>query len=203
MIMGMIRNGWMAVGQGWRGWKNRSWEGRRQKSGFPPLRRMAAIPPLHSPLLRYSPRRARFKAALHFHLRSTSTWFHLVPLNSTSRRGGSAIVPIAVGRVPRPTPCPIGSCGLFPGSTAKRRQAGMCLAGRQTRRAGRTRSPEIVVARSEPLKTSRNQENQLKCLSMNHLHSKMSFPRSSPIKANQGKSRNRPFFPLYTLAGIL
>jgi len=32
----------------------------------------------------------------------------------------------------------------------------MCLAGRQTRRAGRTRSLGIAVARSDPLETSRN-----------------------------------------------
>ena len=73
---------------------------------------------------------------------------------------GSAIVPIAVGRVSRPTPSPIDSCEFLLGLAAKRRQSGMCLAGRQTPRAGRTRSPRVAFARSDPLTTSRNQKGQ-------------------------------------------
>ena len=53
----------------------------------------------------------------------------------------SATVPIAVGRVSRPTPALIPSSGFIPGLAAlQEKAAGMCLAGRQTRRSGRPRS---------------------------------------------------------------
>ena len=56
---------------------------------------------------------------------------------------GSAVVPIAVGRVSRPTSSRIRSYGFSLGfARAQKGQAGKCLAGRQTPHAGRTRSHE-------------------------------------------------------------
>jgi hypothetical protein len=56
---------------------------------------------------------------------------------------GSATVPVAVGCVPRPTFFKYPRYESFPNLCGPAsRQARMCLAGRQTPRAGRTRSPK-------------------------------------------------------------
>jgi len=117
-----------------------------------------------------------------------STWFHLIPL----RGGGSAIVPIAVGRVRAPLLVLLVPVDCFPDRPQREGRPECVWRDAKHGARERTRSPEIVVARSEPLKTSRKPGKSIEVPVHEPFTLQNEFSPVKPDQANQGKSRNRP-----------
>ena len=89
--------------------------------------------------------------------------FSMFPVDSSKAMEdlGSATVPVAVGRVSRPTSLPIRSRGLFFALAAFKKQAGRNVFGGTPNTACETHAlPGIAIAGSNPLKMSKKQLEQ-------------------------------------------
>ena len=119
-----------------------------------------------------------------------STWFHLIPVNSTSRPGGGrCIASYCALFSPSPSPPPMTNDRFsIPNSQFSRHPCGLAVLVPAGRAASCMKSPI-------PPKTAKNPQNHSNRLSMNHLPSMMAIFQSNPVTPGQTKNQSGQVMP--------